>query len=49
MVGQATAVHPRLGVTVRLIDWAQFDADHDDHHLAAARMVLRDVTAVTTT
>jgi hypothetical protein len=45
----ATAVHPRLGVTVRLIDWAQFVADHDDHHLAAARRALRDVTAVTTT
>jgi hypothetical protein len=45
----ATAVHPRLGVKVRLIDWAQFVADHDDHHLAAARMVLRGVTAVTAT
>ena len=45
----ATAVHPRLGVKVRLIDWAQFVADHDDHHLAAARMVLRGVTTVTTT
>jgi hypothetical protein len=44
----ATAVHPRLGVKVRLIDWAQFVADHDDHHLAGARMVLRGVTAVTT-
>ena len=45
----ATAVHPRLGVKVRLIDWAQFVADHDDHHLAAARKVLRGVTAVTAT
>ena len=45
----ATAVHPRLGVKVRLIDWAYFVADHDDHHLAAAPMVLRDVTAGTTT
>jgi len=38
-----TATHPRLGIKMRLIDWAQFVADHDDHHLAAARMVLRDV------
>ena len=38
-----TAMHPRLGIRMRLIDWAQFVADHDDHHLAAARMVLRDV------
>jgi hypothetical protein len=45
----ASAIHPRLGVKVRLIDWAQFVADHDDHHLAAARMVLRGVTAGTTT
>jgi uncharacterized damage-inducible protein DinB len=40
-----TALHPRLGVPLRLIDWAQFVADHDDHHLAAARMVLRRVAA----
>jgi hypothetical protein len=45
----ATAMHPRLGVKVRVIDWAQFVADHDDHHLAAARMVLRGVTAGTAT
>jgi hypothetical protein len=36
----AAAVHPRLGVAMRLIDWAQFVADHDDHHLAAARIAL---------
>jgi uncharacterized damage-inducible protein DinB len=39
----ATARHPRLGVTMRVIDWAQFVADHDDHHLAAARTVLRSL------
>ncbi len=33
----ATAMHPRLGQTMRLIDWAYFVAEHDDHHLAAAR------------
>src|SRR5262245_46626221 len=37
----ATAHHPRLGVPLRVIDWAQFVADHYDHHLAAARIVLR--------
>src|SRR5262245_57202652 len=40
----ASARHPRLGVPLRLIDWAQFVADHDDHHLAAARFVLRSLT-----
>jgi hypothetical protein len=30
----ATAFHPRLGMSVRLVDWAQFVAEHDDHHLA---------------
>ena len=39
----ATALHPRLGVTMRLVDWAQFVADHDDHHLASARHALRAV------
>ncbi len=37
------AIHPRLGVRMRLIDWAQFVADHDDHHLTSARIVLRGV------
>jgi len=36
----ASARHPRLDVPLRLIDWAQFVADHDDHHLAAARIGL---------
>jgi hypothetical protein len=36
----ATATHPRLGQRVRLIDWASFVADHDDHHLASARWAL---------
>jgi hypothetical protein len=39
----ATARHPRLGVPLRLIDWAEFVADHDDHHLAAARIGLRSL------
>jgi uncharacterized damage-inducible protein DinB len=39
-----TARHPRLGMPLRLIDWAQLVADHDDHHLAAARIVLLSLT-----
>jgi DinB superfamily len=39
-----TAHHPRLGMPLRLIDWAQLVADHDDHHLAAARILLRSLT-----
>jgi len=37
----ATAIHPRLGRPMRLIDWACFVAEHDDHHLAAARRAMR--------
>ena len=36
----ATAIHPRLRRPLRLIDWAYFVAEHDDHHLAAARQAL---------
>ena len=36
----ATALHPRLQRQLRLIDWAYFVAEHDDHHLAAARQVI---------
>jgi hypothetical protein len=36
----ATATHPRLGQPLRLIDWLFFVAEHDDHHLAAARQAL---------
>ena len=37
----ATALHPRLKRPVRLIDWVQFVAEHDDHHLAHAREAIR--------
>jgi uncharacterized damage-inducible protein DinB len=30
----ASAVHPRLGKQMRVIDMALFVAEHDDHHLA---------------
>jgi hypothetical protein len=36
----AIAMHPRLRRPLRLIDWAFFVAEHDDHHLAAARQAL---------
>lgn len=36
----ATSLHPRLLRPMRLIDWLQFVADHDDHHLARARRAL---------
>lgn len=35
-----TAQHPRLQIPMRVIDWASFMADHDDHHLAHARAAL---------
>ncbi|MFL6336407.1 MAG: DinB family protein [Pyrinomonadaceae bacterium] len=31
----ASALHPRLGKPMRVIDMAYFTAEHDDHHLAA--------------
>lgn len=37
----ATAQHPRLERQLRLIDWAHFVAEHDDHHLARARALLQ--------
>jgi hypothetical protein len=38
----ASAFHERLQCPMRLIDCAQFYAEHDDHHLLRIRM-LRDV------
>jgi hypothetical protein len=40
-----TAQHPRLKITLRLIDWACFVADHDDHHLAHARASIEALRA----
>ena len=31
---EKSALHPRLGTPMRLIDLAFFVAEHDDHHLA---------------
>lgn len=34
---QRSAFHERLGCAMRLIDCAQFVAEHDDHHLLRIR------------
>jgi hypothetical protein len=36
--------HPRLQRPMRVIDWMFFVAEHDDHHLARAREILRSAT-----
>lgn len=38
-----SAWHERLGVQKRVVDTCVFFADHDDHHLALASMVRREV------
>jgi hypothetical protein len=35
------AVHPRLGVPMRLVDMIYFHAEHDDYHLASIGELLR--------
>lgn len=35
------ALHPRLKVLMRPIDMAYFTAEHDDHHLASIRELMR--------
>jgi hypothetical protein len=35
-----TALHPRLKVHMRLVDWVYFVAEHDDHHLARIRELI---------
>jgi len=34
-----SALHPRLNKPMRVIDLAQFVAEHDDHHLASIRLL----------
>ena len=34
------AMHPRLQQRMRLLDWAYFVAEHDDHHLAHVRRIV---------
>lgn len=35
-----SALHPRLNLSMRVVDWAYFVAEHDDHHLARMRELL---------
>jgi hypothetical protein len=35
-----TALHPRLQVPMRVVDWAYFVAEHDDHHVARIRELI---------
>lgn len=37
---ERTARHPRLGTPMRMVDLANFAAEHDDHHLARLRELL---------
>lgn len=37
-----TALHPRLGQPMRVVDMALFVADHDDHHLAAINEIIKN-------
>jgi hypothetical protein len=36
-----TAIHPRLGVPMRLVDMIYFQAEHDDFHLARISELIR--------
>lgn len=36
-----TALHPRLGTPMRVLDLMVFVAEHDDHHLAAITEILK--------
>jgi hypothetical protein len=37
-----TALHPRLKMPMRVVDWAFFVAEHDDHHLAVIASLLHE-------
>ena len=36
-----SAMHPRLYVSMRVVDMMHFHAEHDDHHLARVRELIR--------
>jgi uncharacterized damage-inducible protein DinB len=36
-----SALHPRLGMPMRLVDLMLFVAEHDDHHLASITELAR--------
>lgn len=37
----STAIHPRLNKEMRLVDMLYFTAEHDDHHLAIIRNLIK--------
>ena len=37
-----TAIHPRLNTEMRLVDMLYFAAEHDDHHLAFIRNLIKN-------
>jgi len=37
-----TSLHPRLKTSMRLVDYLYFVAEHDDHHIAAIMVLLRN-------
>jgi hypothetical protein len=42
---EITALHTRLQKQLRLVDWAWFVAEHNDHHLAAAQRATQEALA----
>ena len=36
-----SALHPRLNKPMGVVDWLYFVAEHDDHHLASVRALIR--------
>ena len=38
---ERSAFHPRLKMQMRVMDWAYFVAEHDDHHLAQISELIR--------
>jgi hypothetical protein len=36
-----SSIHPRLNQPMRIIDWVYFMAEHDDHHLAKIRAIIK--------
>ena len=41
-----SAMHPRLGKPMRVVDMMLFHAEHDDYHLASIQALIRRFTAV---
>jgi hypothetical protein len=36
-----SAIHPRLNIPMRLVDFVSFEAEHDDYHLARINQLLK--------